>query len=274
MKFTRVNKDTVNCIITEDDMDEQGIKLEDLFDKSKVAMDFLHEVMERAAQEVDYKPSGAYTPMQITVLPDHSISLTLSENTDEAFAEMLKNLTDKAGLRFPKNFLEELGDVPESDRIPKLSEYLQNLKDFTNSVRDMVEKNKDKASDSIDSPVKSKDSGRKTKIKNDADNNELDRLGFDAFVFAFDNMRTVIELSRQIPKKSTIGTSLYKNNADGKYYMVFSRNDEKAKKFAAIFSICYEFGKYITSKENMIYFMDENFDTIIKDDAAGRLRKL
>ena len=32
MKFTRVNKDTVNCIITEDDMDEQGLRLEDLFD--------------------------------------------------------------------------------------------------------------------------------------------------------------------------------------------------------------------------------------------------
>ena len=80
MKFTRVNKDTINCIITEDDMDEQGLKLEDLFDKSKEAMDFLHDVMEKAVEEVDYKPQGAFTPMQITVLPDHSISLTLSEN--------------------------------------------------------------------------------------------------------------------------------------------------------------------------------------------------
>ena len=53
MKFTRINKDTVNCIITEDDLDEQGIKLEDLFERKKEAMDFLHEVVERASEEVD-----------------------------------------------------------------------------------------------------------------------------------------------------------------------------------------------------------------------------
>ena len=35
MEFKRINKDTVTCIITEDDMDEQGIKLEDLFEKKK-----------------------------------------------------------------------------------------------------------------------------------------------------------------------------------------------------------------------------------------------
>ena len=38
MEFKRINKDTVTCIITEDDMDEQGIKLEDLFEKKKEAL--------------------------------------------------------------------------------------------------------------------------------------------------------------------------------------------------------------------------------------------
>ena len=51
MEFKRINKDTITCIITEDDMDEQGIKLEDLFEKKKEAMDFLHEVMRKAEEE-------------------------------------------------------------------------------------------------------------------------------------------------------------------------------------------------------------------------------
>ena len=66
MEFKRINKDTVTCIITEDDMFEQGIKLEDLFEKKKEAMDFLHEVMKKAEEEVDYKPTGSFMPMQIT----------------------------------------------------------------------------------------------------------------------------------------------------------------------------------------------------------------
>ena len=138
MKFIRVNKDTVNCIITEDDLDEQGIRLEDLFERKKEAMDFLHEVVERATQEVDYKPSGSYTPMQISILPDHTISLTLSENAEGAFEEIMRNLTDKLGLRFPQSFLEELGDASEQERIPKLQEYLSNLKQFAGYIKDMT----------------------------------------------------------------------------------------------------------------------------------------
>jgi adapter protein MecA 1/2 len=280
MKFTRVNKDTVNCIITEDDMDEQGLKLEDLFDKSKEAMDFLHDVMERAAQEVDYKPTGAFTSMQITVLPDHSISLTLSENAEEAFADMLKNLTEKAGLKLPKNFLEELGDVSEEERIPKLSEYLQNLKEFTSSVRDMAKKVEDAVEDKNNGELSfiTENDSRKTKIKKDKKDKkrseELDKLNFTSFVFEYDSLRTVIRLSKQIPKKYSLATSLYKDASTGKYYMLCDRKKEKSRNFASVFSICYEFGKFVTTKDIAIYHMDENFDIIIKEKAVERLRKL
>ncbi|WP_029321636.1 adaptor protein MecA [Butyrivibrio sp. AE3004] len=280
MKFTRVNKDTINCIITEDDMDEQGLKLEDLFDKSKEAMDFLHDVMEKAATEVDYKPQGAFTPMQITVLPDHSISLTLSENTEGAFADMLKNLTEKAGLRFPKNFLEELGDVPEEDRIPKLSEYLHSLKDFTNSVKNMVEKvnsdNGDLADDSI--PVQKKSTDRRSRIAEeqpkDTEEHDIDKLGFTTFVFELSDLRTAITLSKQIPEQISMESTLYRSNAANAYYIVFNKKNENAKVFASVFSICYEFGKFVTTRENIICHMDESFDTVLKKNAIERLRSL
>lgn len=278
MKFTRVNKDTVNCIITEDDMDEQGLKLEDLFQKSKEAMDFLHDVMEKAVEEVDYKPAGDFTPMQITVLPDHSISLTLSENLEGAFADMLKNLTEKAGLKLPKNFLEELGDVPEEDRIPKLSEYLQNLKDFTNSVRDMAMKVNDEMDEAFgDTSIPVKKGNRKTKIEQEKpteEMSELEKLKFQSFVFEFDSLRTVISLAKQIPDTVNMGSVLYKSSSNGRYYVLFDRKDEKAKAFASVFSICYEYGVFVTNKSMAILHMDENFDCVIKENAIESLRAL
>ena len=141
MEFKRIDKDTVNCIITEDDMFEQGIKLEDLFEKKKEAMDFLHEVMKKAEEEVDYKPTGSFMPLQITVLPDHSVSLTLSENASASFSEILKNLTDKAGIKLPKQVLEDIGDSANEERLNRLNEYLKSLKQITNSVKDMIEEN-------------------------------------------------------------------------------------------------------------------------------------
>ena len=279
MKFTRVNKDTVNCIITEDDMDEQGLKLEDLFQKSKEAMDFLHEVMEKAVEEVDYKPTGDFTPMQITVLPDHSISLTLSENIEGAFADMLRNLTEKAGLRLPKNFLEELGDIPEEDRIPKLSEYLQNLKEFTNTVKDMAMKAGEEAggSDSDHPSVREKADSRRTAIEDELSGKEksdIERLKFKSFVFEFDSLRTVIALAKQISDDVSMHSVLYKNSVSGKFYMLFERRDDNGKNFASVFSVCYEYGRFVTTKGMMILHMDESYDTVLSERAIETLRSL
>ncbi|MCR5102661.1 MAG: adaptor protein MecA [Butyrivibrio sp.] len=264
MKFTRVSKDTVNCIITEDDMDEQGIKLEDLFEKKKEAMDFLHKVMEKATEEVNYTPSGSYTPMQITVLPDHSISLMLSENSDEAFTDILKNLTEKVGLRFSKSFLEELGDSNDEERISRLSEYLQGLKD----IAEPGKKSRKSKIVKKDSSVSTKKTDKTNRIK------ELEKLDFNDFVFSFDNMRTVIEFSSTVSRNIKVDTKLYKNSKSGKFYMIFSRANEKPKKFASLFSTAYEFGKYTTVSKTMIAHIDESSELIIGEKAIEKLKKL
>ena len=106
MRFTRINENTVNCIITAEDMDEQGLSIEDLFRKKDEAMAFLREIIARAAEEVDYRPSGSYLPMQIAVLPDRAISLTLSEDANAAVSDMLRGLTERI-----REFLEKV--LPE-----------------------------------------------------------------------------------------------------------------------------------------------------------------
>ena len=92
MKITRVDNETINCIVTEEDLSEQGIKLQDFFDRKQEAMDFIQNIMVRAAEEVDYHPNGVFMPMQISVLPDRTISITLSENSEDAFADLLRGL--------------------------------------------------------------------------------------------------------------------------------------------------------------------------------------
>lgn len=290
MEFKRINKDTVTCIITEDDMDEQGIKLEDLFEKKKEAMDFLHEVMRKAEEEVDYKPTGSFMPMQITVLPDHSISLTLSENASASFGEILRNLTDKAGIKLPQNVLEDLGETVDEERINRLNEYLKSLKQLTNSVKNIMEEsgiaeNHDtielnqnatiesgKKKASLISNGASKKGGTLTpeeKAKRDAN-----RLKFHEYVFTFDNIRTVIEFCGKAPSNLQIKSSLYKNNVDGKYYLDLLRMDEDPKTFAALFTMAYEFGHFQATNKNVIAHYKENYDCLIVDNALAELAKV
>ena len=292
MEFKRINKDTVTCIITEDDMFEQGIKLEDLFEKKKEAMDFLHEVMKKAEEEVDYKPTGSFMPMQITVLPDHSISLTLSENVTASFSEILRNLTEKAGIKIPKKVLEDIGDSVDDDRINRLNEYLKSIKQISNSVKDIMEEvktpekpaagndklsvNKNETVESARNKADKISTGASKKRSSEVDKRRRDqeRLKFHEYIFSFKDLQTVISFCAKAPKYMNISSTLYKNEADGLYYLDLKRMDEDPKLFAALFTMAYEFGHFQASNPHVIAHITENFDCIVKDNAIHDISAL
>lgn len=95
MIFKRIDDATINCIITSEDLDERGLSIEDLFRKREEATLFLREIIDQAGKEVDYHPTGSYVTMQIAILPDQSVSLTLSENREVSIAGALRSLADK-----------------------------------------------------------------------------------------------------------------------------------------------------------------------------------
>ena len=295
MEFRRISKDTVTCIITEDDMDEQGIKLEDLFEKKKEALDFLQDVMKKAEEEVDYKPTGSFMPMQITVLPDHSISLTLSENASASFGEILKNLTEKAGIKIPKNVLEDLGETVDEERINRLNEYLKSLKQLTNSVKNIVQESladtnpeeKSEGKIEINSNATIEDGRKKAslissgaKVSNNAftpeekERRDKNRLKFHEYVFTFNDIRTVIDFCNRAPRNIEISSSLYKNAMSGEYYLDLKRENESPKVFAALFTMAYEFGHFKATNQNVIAHYKENYECLIRDNAIDALAQV
>lgn len=80
MTFRRINDTTINCIISPEDLHDHGIQIDDLFDRKEEAMEFLRRTIVEAAKAENFNLQGEYTSMRITVLPDHSLSLTLTEN--------------------------------------------------------------------------------------------------------------------------------------------------------------------------------------------------
>ena len=281
MEFKRINKDTVNCIITEDDMDEQGIKLEDLFEKKKEALDFLHDVMLKAQEEVDYKPTGSFMPLQITVLPDHSISLTLSENASASFGEILRNLTEKAGVNIPKNVLEDIGDAVDEDRLSRLNDYLKSLKNLTNSMKNIINKesvpiNVNGSADKNKNLADSLSVGAKRKAENRRVHNEenLKQLQFSEFVFTFDSFMEVKNFCAKAPMDNNICSTLYKNEETGKYFLDIRRGDEDTKKFASLFTMAYEFGHFQCSAPQAIAYIRESYDCIIRENAIEHLAQM
>ena len=84
MKFRKINDTTINCIITQDDLKKHGIDLDDLFDRKKNAVEFIKRIILKAASSVNMNMKNDYTSMRISVLPDQSVSLTISQDPVES----------------------------------------------------------------------------------------------------------------------------------------------------------------------------------------------
>ena len=84
MKFRKINEKTINCIITQDDLKKHGINLDDLFDRKKNAVEFIKAIILKAARSVNFNMKSEYTSMRLSVLPDQSVSLTISQDPFES----------------------------------------------------------------------------------------------------------------------------------------------------------------------------------------------
>lgn len=84
MKIRKINDTTINCIITQDDLQKHGINLDDLFDRKKNAVEFIKKIILKAASSVNMNMKSDYTSMRLSVLPDRSVSLTISQDPGES----------------------------------------------------------------------------------------------------------------------------------------------------------------------------------------------
>ncbi|WP_130836553.1 adaptor protein MecA [Lachnoclostridium sp. Marseille-P6806] len=127
LKFRKINETTINCIITQEDMRAHGLRIDDLFEKKEEAMEFLHQVLNEAARRVGFRATGGGTSMQMSVLPDQSLSLTISEQSHEQFDRMLGELQKKLGIVLTDKMRRDLSKLSDDERIEKLKEYAAHL---------------------------------------------------------------------------------------------------------------------------------------------------
>ena len=94
MDFRRIDKNTVQCILSEEEMSAYGFRIEDFFSNQEKAREFLEHLVERAEEEIGYEAHSGMVSMQIMKLPDNGIVITLSErdNSTDGFQNMLQNI--------------------------------------------------------------------------------------------------------------------------------------------------------------------------------------
>lgn len=240
MFFKRINKNTINCIITQDDLVKQGIQVEDFLNRKEEAMAFLREVILEAAREENFTLTGDYTSMRISLLPDHSISLTLTDGVPQ-----------------------------ESDGNKEIHELINRLRSKTNA------NTTDSKAAGAGTKPHSKTENAKAGQADPAAGSSGHRSSIDSCGFVFYSMNDVINCCRTIADRDCYRSSLYEDTRTGEFYLLLNRkgSDQDAE-FEKVCLSINEFGEPIEDGPEYLSYIREHDHCLLKEDAVSQLAKL
>lgn len=109
MKFSRIGKHTIRCIITEEEITELGYSLEEIMSNGERTQEFMNEIFDLAEQRFETKFELGIKTVRADFMSDHTLSLTFSEHPgSEEMMEHLKDIVNGLINSLPQQKREEL----------------------------------------------------------------------------------------------------------------------------------------------------------------------
>ena len=117
----------LRCTLTQEDLEQNGIELEDFFSNSPNAREFLEKLIRIAEEEVGYKTTGNMMSIQAAIMSEDEIVLTFSESqvSSSEILEHIRNMFGSAAAR-----------ETETVKLPDVKEDI--LKEADNQKREKV----------------------------------------------------------------------------------------------------------------------------------------
>ncbi len=123
MKFTRINENAIRCVISHEEMDAQGIDLEELMGNRAKAEEFLRYVLQQARYEINFVTTGDALNVQLSVTQNGDVSMMISDDQNLAVRAMLMAFKEK--LKEFQDAIENSGKVSRSQIQDALTREIQ-----------------------------------------------------------------------------------------------------------------------------------------------------
>lgn len=108
MEYKRIDENTIRCIVTEEDMENFGLNLDEFLSHSGRSDEFLQYIVSEARDELGYHNDRGIVSMRLELLNDRRISITFgSGNEKQVREQILKYLKELAESRI----LQEIGRI-------------------------------------------------------------------------------------------------------------------------------------------------------------------
>ena len=264
MKIEKVNDHQIRCTLTRDDLAKRDLKITELAYGTDKAKELFQDMMQQA--NLEYGFDAEDTPLMIEAIPINSECIVLiitkvedPEELDTRFSNFAPSVHEDDEDEDDYEDYDEGYEEDEEEDVSSLFKRLQhsNMQDF------------------MDSPLGSPSSDAK-KVKEKTGNTrkkgQPSRTG--SRICAFDSLHEVMRFSVIVSRKFNGINTLYKNEANGKFYLILHQGDLEDSIFANICSVLTEYGKTEIGSTATQQYLDEHYTIVIKDNAVQALSKI
>ena len=242
MKIRRINENTISCIITPEDLRENGFRIDDFFDRKKEAVDFIRQAVVKAARSENFKLEGELTTMRISILPDHSLSLLITrEDSREGALQEVRRIAKSIFESMAEKAAQEQEDTDSAEADQNPSESLM------------------KALLSGDGEETADSGSGEEQVRSDV---------AEEYMFSFYSVRDAMDCCRVFADVGPLESSLYYLKEDETYFLILRRTEQTPASFARNILSANEFGEMVTSQEQCLSFVMEHGIPIVKGNAV------
>lgn len=259
MKFRRIDNETVRCVLTEEDMRQNGIEMDDFFKDRDKVRGFLEQLVERAKDEVGYEAKHGMLSLQIVPLPHNAVSITFSEKEDGGFRDIFEHIKDIV------TELDDNGVLDYIDGIEKLEddEKIKVVEEFMDKYQQSAVHNKNEVS-RIVKELSEKESPKPKSQEND---------GWKLAVYQYVDLDTVIESCKIFSDDMVCKSSLYKEEKTNSYFVIIEKK-RGAADIERMVNRLAEYSNRISNGEKKKAYLEEHGTCMIAKNAIETLRGL
>ena len=92
MKFKRIGEDKIRCVITKEEMEQNGMELGDFVSDQEKTQSFIRDILAEACETLGMETHAKAYSVQMTVMPQGDVALLISPDSSSGLATAIEEL--------------------------------------------------------------------------------------------------------------------------------------------------------------------------------------
>lgn len=263
MKLERISENQIRCTLTRSDLADRELKISELAYGTEKAKALFREMMIQASDELGFEADNIPLIIEAIPISNECIMLIVTkvedpEELDTRFSKFTP-FSDDSDASY---------DDDDNDVVYTGAEEILDI--FKRLSSDIIAKAAANSKESLHPS----DTEALTMDSDSARDDSAQTARARIRIFEFDTLEHVSRLSMLIPEDFSCVNVLYKNPQTKHFYLTISSEGITSDIYEHVCQLASEFGHPQKASVNTLYYYDEHYDIIIKQNALQILKNL